>query len=99
MTPSSKANPLLFLEVQADGELQFPHGRAAFEGGDLPVVATLTINAAVGSIVLTEGIDGMIENVEGIHAELRTEPLEDLELLYHRHIGVEARRAMVGVAA
>src|ERR1700682_6375700 len=75
MTPSLiKAAPASTLEIEADGKLQLSHGRATLQGCDLAVIATLAIDTAIRSIVLTEGIDGMIENVEGIYAELCTEP-------------------------
>ncbi len=90
---------LLFLEVEADGKLQLPHGRAALQSRNLAIVAALAIDTAVSPVVLAESIDGVIENVESIHAELRAESFRDLELLHRRQIGVEARRAMVGVAA
>ena len=99
MTPSSEANPASILEVEADSKLQLPHSRATFQAGDLPVVSTLAINAVVSSIVCTESIDGVIENVEGVHPELRADSFRDMELLYRRHVRVEARRAMVGVPA
>jgi hypothetical protein len=84
MTPSLQSNPASILEVEADGKLQLPHGCAVFQGRNLAVVAPLAIDTAVSSIVLAESIDGVIENVEGIHAELRAEPLRDPEFLHRR---------------
>ena len=48
---------------------------------NLSVVTARAINASGGSIVGAESVDRMIEHVEGIHAELRAEPLRDPNFL------------------
>ena len=86
MTPSHEPNdaaaPASTLEIEADSKLQLSHRCATFQGRNLAVVAPLAINTAVSSIVRAEGIDRVIEHVEGIHAELRAKPLCDPKLLH-----------------
>ena len=72
------------LKVEAQCELQLPHVCSTFESGDLPIVTARAINARVGTVVGAEGINGMIENVEGIHTELSGDPLCDRDFLGHR---------------
>lgn len=59
------------LEVEADRELQLPHGRPTFETGDLPIVATLAINASLSAVVRAKCIHRVVEHVEGVYTELR----------------------------
>lgn len=59
------------LEVESDRELQLPHACPAFETGDLPIVATLAINASRGPVIRTKCIYRVVEHIEGIYTELR----------------------------
>ena len=81
MTLSLEMVRLLFLEVEANGELQLPHRGAILQGSDLAVVAALAINTTVCPVVLAEGVNRVIEDVEGIHAELCAESFRDPKLL------------------
>ena len=71
----------LNLEVESQGKLQLPHCRTAFQARDLPVVASLTVYAGLGSIVCAERVNRMIEHIESVRAELETKPLGDQESL------------------
>jgi hypothetical protein len=75
---------LRVLEIEADCELDLPHCSAVFDVRNFPVVAALAINAGIPAIVRTEGINRVVEQVEEIRAELRTEPFVDLEFLHYR---------------
>src|SRR5450631_1004616 len=77
--PPCKDRSPSILEVEADGELQLPHGCTALQGCDFAVVAALAINTAIRSVVLAESVDRMVEDIESIHAELRAQSLENLE--------------------
>ena len=87
------------LELEADGELQLPHVRAALERRDFAVVSARAVYATVGSVVLTEGVNRVIEDVECVHEELCPELFGDREGLRDRQIGIEASRTVVGIAA
>ena len=71
----------LNLEVESQGKLQLPHCRTAFQAGDLPVIASLTVYAGLGSVVCTESVDRVIEYVESIRTELHTQSLGHKESL------------------
>ena len=86
------------LEVESDSELQRSHAGSAFESCNLPVVASLAVDAAVGSIIRTEGVHRVIEYVKRVHAELRHEPLVDVEPLRDRHVVIEAGWSIESVA-
>jgi hypothetical protein len=87
------------LEIEPDRELNLAHGGAVFYVGNFSVVSALAINAGIPAIVRTEGINRVVEDVEEIGAELRTEFLTDMELLNHRKIRVESARSVESVLA
>jgi hypothetical protein len=98
LTPSGLARKS-DLKVEADCKLQLPHRGAALQAGDLPVVAALAVDTRVRPVVGTERVYGVIEHIEGIHAELRTEFLANREYLHDRKVGIKSSRAMEGVTA
>ena len=71
------------LEIEAQRKLDLPHCSAVFDVRNFPVVAALAINAGIPAVVRTEGINRVVEQVEEIGAELRTEPFVDLDFLYY----------------
>ena len=71
------------LERQSQTELDLTHGASTFDIGDLSIVATLAVNATVGSVVCTEGKHWMIEDIEGIHDEFRPHALSDSKGFRH----------------
>ena len=87
------------LEVEPYGELNLAHCGAVFYVGNFPIVSALAVNASIRAIVRTEGINRVVEDIEEIGAELRTESLTDTELLDHRKIRVESVRSVEGVLA
>src|SRR5258708_27310829 len=87
------------LEIEPQRELQSPHGRSVLKAGDLPGVSAPTVNTSACPVVGAEGVDRVIEHVEGVRAELRVESFVDLELLHHREVGIESSRSVLRVAA
>ena len=87
------------LEVEPYRELNLAHRGSIFNVGDLPVVSALAINAGITPVILAEGINRVVEDIEEIGAELRTESLTDMELLDHGKIRVKSTRSMEGVPA
>ena len=67
------------LKIQAYGKLQLPHACAIFKSGNLSVVASLAIDTSCSAVIGTEGINRMIEDIEGVNAKLRAQAFFDRE--------------------
>ena len=67
------------LKIETHGKLKCTHGGAAFESCDLAVVASLAVDAAVGAIILAEGVHGVVEYVERVHAKLSRQSFVEFE--------------------
>src|SRR5258708_34386858 len=87
------------LEIEPQRELQSPHGRSVLKAGDLPGVSAPTVNTSACPVVGAEGVDRVIEHVEGVRAELRVESFVDLELLHNREVGIESNRTVFRVGS
>src|ERR1700741_3445672 len=96
--PRLKNAPGTILELEPDGGFDLAHLRAAFERRDLAVVSARAVDATVGTVVLTEGVNGVIEDVIRIHKELRAELLGDGEGFRDRQVGIKPSRTVVSVA-
>jgi len=77
------------LEVQAERELQLTHRGPAFYIRYLPVVATLAVNATIGSIIAAECVDWVVKDVKSVHAELKLDPLSDGNVLHQGEVRIE----------
>ena len=91
---------VLRLEREFHHELKLPHSTSvevALQTSDLPSIAT-AVNARI-ALSAGETINGMVEHVVRVHAELSIEPLGEFEALGYRHVTSEVTRSMEAVAA
>ena len=91
---------VLRLEREFHHELKLPHSTSVevvLKSGDLTGIAT-AVDTSV-ALRAGESINGMVEHVVGVHAELTIEPLGEFEALGYRHVTSEVTRSMEAVAA
>ena len=74
------------LERKSQTELDLTHRASTFDIGDLSIVATAIDTLSTAAFVLTEGVDGMVEDVESIHPELRFHTFSQFEVLGNRNV-------------
>src|SRR6185312_11875349 len=88
-------------EHQLQPELQGAHGRAVLNVLDQAVVAAAVNAGAAGglAVIRAEVQHRMVEDVEGIHAELCIEAFAYFEVLGYRHVVGEGTRTPIAVAA
>ena len=74
------------LERQSQTELDLTHRASTFDIGDFSIVATAIDTLSTATFVLAEGVDGMVEDVESIHSELRFHTFCHFEVLGNRDV-------------